>query len=340
MSKRVGAAYNSARDSAGRAANMDRAFFSREANAALDRDMLGTYLPAEVRNMLNELSVGQKVVNGQTVDIPFNVNSAVQIDSILSKAQRAAGMGTPQALAISRVRDALNSTPIENAAGQQAKQAFDVARGLARERFKVQEMVPALKAAVDGDVAAQDFTRRFLINGKADEVVQLAKTLPQEAKEEARRQFGAALERAAFGANVAGDKGFAQEAFNRFLRQPGMRQKMAAFFSQDEIAQFERIGRVGAYINSFPANAAVNTSNTAAALANLVSRVKPLHPVIGLLQSAKNAAGNQMAVNAALRANPAQRASNLTPEQLAFLSRFLGGGAAGSAGAAGVGIGD
>lgn len=155
-----------------------------------------------------------------------------------------------------------------------------------------------------------------------------------EAKQEARRQFGAAIERAAFGQNVAGDKAIAQESLAKFLNQSGMKQKMGAFFTPDEMAQFDRISSVA--FGSFPANNTVNTSNTASAkLFNLLSRVPGVPSSIGLINSAKNAAGNYTAVNSALKANPAQAAADLSPKQIELLSRLLGAGVSGVAGAAG-----
>lgn len=88
----------------GRAAELDRAAFSRSANEALNQGMWGRFLPAEVRNLLND------VTDGTT---PFNVEAAVQIDSILSAAQRKAARAGDSAgeSAIGVVRTALNDAP-------------------------------------------------------------------------------------------------------------------------------------------------------------------------------------------------------------------------------------
>jgi hypothetical protein len=333
INARVGAAYDKARDHLGRAAPMDSAAFSKQANTAIDAEMLNGALPEQARSILNKITTGE---------IPFNVNSAVMIDKRFSGLQRdLMSSGNKEgALAVGKLRDALNNAPIADNVGADAKAMFDTARGMARNRFQTQEAIPALKAAADGDVSAQDFMRRFLINGKAEEVAGMAKVLPEEAKQEARRQLGAAIERAAFGQNVAGDKGVAQESLAKFLNQPGMKQKMSAFFSPAEIEQINRISRVAAYTTSFPANNTVNTSNTASAAFNLLSRVPGIPQSIGLLNAAKNAAGNYTAVNSAMKANPAQAAADISPEQAKLLASILGGGMGGVAGAAGTGIGN
>ncbi len=164
----VNNAYAMARDNLGRAAPMDAAHMSREANLALDEAMLGHYLPKEVRGILNDITSGK---------MPFNVNTAVQVDSVLSAAQRTAGHGSAEALAIGKVRDAINNAPIADNIGEGAKKLFDTARGMARERFALHDAIPGLKAAAEGSVNADDFIRKFVINGKTDELRRMAKLL-------------------------------------------------------------------------------------------------------------------------------------------------------------------
>lgn len=329
MKSNVDTAYLKARDHLGRAAPMDSAAFSSAANHALDNEMLGGVLPAHVRSILNDVTLGK---------IPFNVNTAVQIDQTLSRIQR--GASDAEKYAIGKVRDALNKAPIADNVGEDAKLAFDAARKTAKSRFDTHDAIPALKAAIDGDTSAQDFVRRFLINGKAEDVASLARVLPGNVSNEAKRQFGAALERAAFGQNVTGDKAFLPEQFAKFINQPGMRQKLEAFFSPDEIMNIQRIARVGGYINTFPANSTVNTSNTASAVMNLMRQVPGVPASIGLLNSARNAAGNASAVKSSIAANPPGSPVDIPKKQLELISRILGGGIGGIAGVTGTGIGN
>ena len=288
---KVDSAYNLARDSVGRAAPMDAAEFSRAANLALDEGMLGHYLPSEVRNILNGVSRGE---------IPFNVNTAVQIDSVLSAAQRTAGQRSPQALAIGKVRDALNGAPIADNVGEDAKKLFDMARALAKERFSLQDAIPALRASATGEIPADDFVRKFVMTAPTSEVKRMAAILDPAAKSEARAQIGSAIQRAAFGENLAGDKLISPERLQKTLRDIGP-QKLSAFFSQQEIDQINRIARVGTYINSSPAAATVNTSNTAAALANLGSSVPVVGDRIRLVRAISQPFLNARAANSAMQ---------------------------------------
>ena len=113
-------AYNAARDSAGRYVDLDNVGFVKAANDALDEGMLGHYLPDQVRNMLNDVSTGK---------IPLNVNTAVQMDSVLSAAQR--GAMPAERKALGAVRDALNGASPANNTGADALAAFQGARKLA-----------------------------------------------------------------------------------------------------------------------------------------------------------------------------------------------------------------
>lgn len=289
-------AYNAARDTAGRYVDLDHVGFVKAANDALDEGMLGHYLPAQVRNMLNDVSTGK---------IPLNVNTAVQMDSVLSAAQRGALPAERKALGV--VRDALNGANPANNTGADALAAFQGARKLAAERFKLHEAIPALKAAANGDVPADDFVRKFIINGDALELRGMANLLKEhapEAYQQARAQIGDELRRAGFGENIAGDKPFSQERFNAKLRQMGTA-RLQAFFTPEEIATMRTAGRVGAYMESPPAGSAVNYSNTGSAVVNAAQSAAPgiIGKAIGAARWAAKAAGNDAAVKRAMRAD-------------------------------------
>jgi hypothetical protein len=184
--------------------------------------------------------------------------------------------------------------------------------------------------------------KRFVINGKVNDVRGMGKLLAsvdQDAYQQARAQLGADLPRAAFGENMAGDKGFAQERFNKRLRELGT-DKLAAFFSPEEIASLKTLGRVGSYITSQPAGSAVNNSNTSSALFNLATKL-PGGGMLGNVASGINAVTrsvkNATTAKNALAANVPVSAADLTPQQANILALILGGGAIG-AGAASSGL--
>lgn len=391
-------AYRSARAmTGGRAADLDRATFSQNVNRVLDEQMLGAYVPTEVRNMLNEISAGQKVLghHGPTVDVPFNVQVAEQWDSVLSAAQRSAGRGSPQAMALGVIRDNLHATPFARTAststreagesagaaaartvddlnapiqdvpfrpaggpqralpapeggavsfqipqpppgaagaamdeGAAAREAFAQARAAARNRFATIEATPALRAALDQE-APDKFVQNFILNADVRDVQAMRNVLGNspEALVQARAQIADHLKRAAFGANLSGDKVFAPERYEKTLRALG-RQKLEVFFSPAEIVRMNLAARVASDINSVPAGARPNFSGTGGALMNLLSAIAEA-PGVRQIPGARllaNQAGEirtERAINQALRPTPPQPASQLTPEQVRALQFFL-----------------
>ena len=323
MRSRVNDAYAAARDNLGRSSPMESGAFNREANLALDEGMLGHYLPAQVRNILNDVSTGK---------IPFNVNTAVQIDSVLSAAQRSGNAA--EAKAIGAVRDALNRAPIADNVGQDAKAAFDSARGLARDRFATLERNPALGAVAEGNAIPDNFFKKYVLGGSVADLRELSQTLPQEDLGALRAQvLDHIKQKALSGASDEVGK-FSQSGFNKALG--GLRDKLPALFSPDEIAQLNRIGRVSSYIQSQPAGATVNNSNTGAAVMNLLSkmagRVGGLPYVSDYLVKPVTNFADRAAVGNAL-------AANITPESIAgvppairpYLLPFAAGAASGAA---------
>lgn len=309
----------------GRAAPLERGTFIQAANAALDEGQLGSFVPANVQGLLNRIAQGQT---------PFDVDAAVQIDTILSGAQRQAGRGTPEALALGRIRDALRQTPLQatdfpdGGAGQAARDAFDTARQAARDRFATIERTPAMAAALDNE-APDRFVQRFLLNGNARDLQAMREALQSDpqALAQARAQVAAYLRRAAFGENMTGDKPFAPERYAQTLRSIGG-QRLAAFFSPEEIAQLNTLSRVGGYINTQPAGSAVNSSNTASGLLTMLSRLAQT-PALRQIPGAR-AVANQVgeiqterAINEALSGRLPPEVADLPPELVRAGRRLL-----------------
>jgi hypothetical protein len=380
-------AYAAARAmSGGRAAPLDHGAFSQAANRSLDEGMLGHYVPPEIRNMLNDVTTGQQ---------PFTVEAAEQFDSIMSAAQRRAGQGSPQSMAIGRIRQALHDAPFLPAEagasrggaaaaaartvddvnapiqdvpfreagpkalpapantlpavrgggdvsfqipqatsgaggaaaaadeGAAARQAFAQARAAARQRFATIEDTPALRAALDEE-APDKFVQRYILGANARDVDAMRQVLANspEALAQARAQVADHLRRAAFGANVSGDKAFTPERYEGVLRAIGP-QKLQAFFSPDEIVRFNLASRVASDMNSVPAGAKPNFSGTGGALFNLLSRIAEA-PVVRQIPGARALANqvteirNERAINEALRpaVGGAQPPRQLTPQQV------------------------
>lgn len=288
----VDATYRAARDESGRYAAMNVPQFSKLANDALDEGQLGAFLPAEARTILNRVSLGE---------IPLNVNTYTQIRSVLQgKAADMMRQGDRQgALAVGKIVQALDATDIDSAAGEAAKQSFDLARKAAAFRFGKQDAVPALKAVINGDFDADKFVSKYVLNAGTDDLGELAKVLPAEGRNIVRAQIAKRLEDAAFGTNVTGDAAMATERYAKALGGFGKR-KLAHFFDPQEIEQMYRVARVGGYLSKPPAGAAPNYSGTASALANLLQRAQGASLALPVVRQFNN----ERLISSALSAQP------------------------------------
>ena len=309
----VNAAYTAARDSSGRAATLDVPAFSKAANDALDSQMLGPYLPIEVRSILNDVSSGK---------IPFNVNTAVQIDSLLSKAQRSAGNGTPQALAIGEVRNALNSSPISSQAGVETKAAFDKARGLALNRFKAQEASPALGAVTSGEApAAEKFVEKFVIRSPIAETAQNLRAMGPEARIEAR---GAVIDWIK-SQSVNGEK-FSPAGLKRAMETIGDR-KLDLIFAGDRegLATLQALRRASYNAITPPVASGVNYSGSATTAMDALDKISRI-PVLGAFLpkggDLVRASSVSSAMNVPALAQPGTPLLN--PESVGQFGRFSG----------------
>lgn len=254
-------AYQAVRDADGRYATLNRSFFSNRANDLLDQQQLGPSLPQPAMTLLNNISENK---------IPFDVNTVTMIDKRLSGIARdAAGKGDNEAaLAVRQLRNALNETPVESAAGEQALKLYKEAVSLAKKRFKLIE-TPAMEAALDPKTTPDKFVNTFITGGSGKAQVKSVTKLAEELKavpeayQSARGQIAAHLKEKAL--NGATDElgNFSASAYNKALRTIGER-KLSAFFSKAEIEELKAVGRVSSYMQVQPRGSAVNNSNSGA----------------------------------------------------------------------------
>ncbi|PRF91667.1 hypothetical protein [Burkholderia multivorans] len=291
MSSQVRAAYEAARASSGK--NLDVPLQGVAQDYAQVLNDFGDKVPSGVRNNFNQLGL----MSG-TQQKTFSIENAENLLKVIN-ANQSNDPATNAALA--RLR-----TSVKNAILSADDQGgvYAPARALAAQRFALHDQVPALEAAVSGSVAPDDFVRRFVTNGKTNDVLSLANLLREQNRpstlQEMRAQVGAQLAQAGFGANPAGDAKFGPAAYANALRNIGDT-KLRAFYTPEEIAQLHTIGRVGGYINSFPSAAPVNTSNTASAITGLLGTGVKKVPYLGpLIQGAQNRAFVQRALAASL----------------------------------------
>jgi hypothetical protein len=280
MRQNVTDAYAAARASSGK--NLDVPLTGLAQDYAQVLNNFGDKVPSGVRNNFNQLGL-----MGGTQQKTFSIENAENLLKVINSNQ---SNDPATNAALGTLRNSVKSAILS--ADDQGG-VYAPARALAKQRFDLQEQIPALEAAASGTINPDDFVRKFVIGGKTDQVSAMANLLRSQdpgAFNEARNQIGAQLALKGFGNNVAGDAPFKPAGYAQQMQAFGPT-KLGAFYTPDEINQLNAIGRVGSYMNAFPSSAPVNTSNTASALGSMVGQgVKRIPYVGGLIENAQNRA--------------------------------------------------
>ena len=282
MASRVTSLYQQARDTSGRAADLDRVAFSTRVSELLDDAMVGGALPKDVESMVNWIANNAKPqgMHG-SIPMPFNVDIAEQLKTRIATLQRNTSDGSARH-ALGLVRQALDETPLMSAPtvnpgnlpavpgtvppspmqmGQESINAFNEARNAARQRFGWQESARPIEAALNG-AQPDKFVENFVIRGSVADASAVARNAPVE---EVKTAILSHLKDKAL--NGAADEvgKFSQSAYNKALNQIGDR-KLALFFTPEEVNQLRTVGRVASYMQNQPVGSAVNNSNSGALL--------------------------------------------------------------------------
>lgn len=322
LNRHVGGLYREARESAGRDLDIPLQGLAQDYARVLDD--FGDKVPGVIRSKFAALGMDPALPSNQRA--VFTMKDADHLQKVIN-----AHVGNDPATnrALAQLRGALRSAveTVDASGGPYAP-----AVRAARERFQMHEAVPALRAAAEGSIAPEDFVRRFITGGKVDEVTELGKVLKQAdpaAFQEARAQIGATLRRAAYGENAAGDAPFRSARYMEEVRRLGPH-KLRAFFEPKEVEEIMRVGRVGAYIKQAPNAAFVNTSNTASAAANLLSKWPGMSTAASVGARAVRSVRDQRDIDNALRAEVPRRKAPLSPRQRNRLRELMLLGSVGS----------
>lgn len=265
--------YGEARDTAGRSLPLRRDEFIRRADLNMRKDNVNSFLPEQVRSMLNEISYGQKGSRGETIQVPFNVDSIDALETVLSKsintARRAGDGNAVQAL--KAVQKALLDTDIDTKQGAEIAQgsidAFRKARKFSRKMYNWQEKIPAIQAVVEG-VEPDRFMDKFVLGSSEGASVRNVETLmrqlrgDKEATAVVQSQVAAWIKNQATAGNADELGIISQKGLKNALDKIGDR-KLDILFGKAGRNQLRVIQRVASYEQAQPSASAVNNSNTA-----------------------------------------------------------------------------
>lgn len=276
------AAYGLVKDSSGRSATLDAEHFYLNAEDALERNNAAQWIPPRIQSLYDDVTEGR---------LPFTVDTMTNLDKTLSREMRTNTNGN-EAYATGLLRKALSETPVSSVEGAQAIQAYQYARGLARQQFELadptsQSYVPGYAAMLKGmgnadhgtfisalengtanvDPAAW-FTQNVMkatpaatnklsaflkTNGAEDEVGSLG-----------QGALSAIRDQVVKGSDVRAS--VSADALNKVMdRRPSLQNVMPV----ETLDSLQKLANTATRIEKQPFRSGVNTSNTAPALQNL-----------------------------------------------------------------------
>lgn len=293
LRSRVSALYSQARQSTGRNAEIPVGGFAADLGKIM-KDYRGQ-IPAGIVARLNEYGfLGPQ----QTKVFDFG-----EADDLIRLINDNFGASPATDSALKAIRKAVQ-TAIEKAP---VPDEFAAARLAASQRFKLQEKLPILEEAVTNRGNDEQLISKYIFRGTAKDVNELAKFLQQNSPElyqQMKAQIGQYLQRSAFGEDLSGDKLIRPEAFAKAIRQLGGREKLKAFFTEEELLDLEALARVAAYSVSPPAKAPVNYSGSGAAMFNLLKDMPAVGENVTFAERLFRPFVQQRNVNVALQARP------------------------------------
>lgn len=273
----INAAYKAAKDANGGDLQMDGSGFTDAAEAALKPQGKARFLPSSVQGIIDDV----KSNDGKMSLDDFEGNRTALANEV-RKAQQS-GDGNAVA-AINKVRDALEATPPADGTSAAAKELYDSARGLAKNRFDEMKADPAYEAAVADPTPigrlspdADKFAGKYILNGAKADLQQLRPKLDQEGGEAMTSSAMNYLQKQA-----GLDKGkFLQSGYNSALNKIGPKAD-ELIGSKDTQEQLKQLGRVSGYTQALSRGSYANTSHTFVAAAK--------EHALNYLQSAANTA--------------------------------------------------
>lgn len=238
----------------GGALPMDGASMVENVDAALKAKMKGAYLPSGIASDLSAFR------DGGPMTLEDFENLRTNIAGELRKAQRS-GDGNA-AYALNLTRDAIENTPISNAASAQVKALADTARSAAKARFDALRADPAYQAAVDGADPANYFNK-YVINGTPRTLSQMASNLDDLGQQHVAAGVMDHLARQA----GADRSTFSQAGYNRALYNPanGIAWKINNIFDPQIAQHVESLAGAARTSQLMPRGNWANRSNTTVA---------------------------------------------------------------------------
>lgn len=291
-----------------------------DVNRALGEEGLMPFLNPTISRYIEAFQMGQ----------PFTPQAYRNLQSMLANEMSKGGNEAAAAGLARRVLESSELRPITPSLGnlpvpqgvasamqrmdaqpQAAIDAVNQARAATRAAYAFEESSPLVRSVLSGGASSDPVrvAQRFVIGGTQNEARELVQQVWPQGIAPIRDAILAHLKDKAL--NGAADEvgKFSQSAYNKAIKDLGD-QKLALFFSPEEIAKLQALGRVSSYAQVQPVGSAVNNSNSGALL---VGRTLDAMQAV----SGKLPLGLDTTINGVLRGVQQRQAMNVPKSLLA-----------------------
>lgn len=265
---RVGAAYDAFRNATGR--DLDVPLQGLAQDYARVMDDFGDAVPSAVRRKFEGLGL-----SGGTQMKTFSIQNAEDLIKNINANYDPKNL--VQARALDQLRQSVQRSIQDgagaSATGGQAAQLAAAARQAAKQRFDLIDQVPLYKAAITGQEPDKVISK-YILGGNAADIGNTMRLLGQTDPQAAIAAKGAVLDSIKRNVlNGATDENgiFSQTALKKIVNDPNSQARLQQVLSPEESTTLKRLAEVAENALMAPKSAAVNTSNTTSAAANLVN---------------------------------------------------------------------
>ena len=266
--ERVNLAYKAFKDSTGR--DLDVPLQGLAQDYAKTISDFGDSIPASVRNKFESYGL----MSGKLNKV-FNINEAEDLISLINKNYDPSNL--VQARALNQLRGNVQNAIQESGQGLQgdAAQLAKAARDTARQRFQTIDSIPALEGAIRGG-EPDKFIQKYVLQGNVDDIGRMTNYLKRSnpaALDQLRSDVMGVIKSKTLN-NVSPENAtFSQAQLKNFLSNENA-PKLARILAPEQMGALRQLNRTAENALYKPATSAVNSSNTAAANANINNAIQ------------------------------------------------------------------
>lgn len=275
----------------------------------------GDVIPGAVRSKFEALGL----MNGKAQKT-FSITDAENLIKTINKNYDP--LNKPAAAALGELRRGVQSAIADGAgsSAQGAEAAFlaKSAREAAKLRFGQIEATPALKDALRG-AEPDKFIQKHILQGNEAQIgsmVDVLKTESPAALEGLQDALMTHIKANVLNGKTAENGIFSQDKMNRFVNDPNVSARLTQVLGPEKMAVLRQLNRVAENALYAPKAAAVNTSNTASAAANLINEEVKGGALNKMLQIGSRVPGLSTAASLAQGGVQSGRASRLIDESV------------------------